>query len=182
MQALLSLLLNQSNLMKKFFLPLLVMLMSISAAFSQDDNVTSFRGIFWGAKRDSIYRDSKKLEFKKDGNTFLKNAYTLPGEELFIGNVRLNKVNYIFSDEGRFFKVQLEGPKEDYDQMKFILNYKFGDFKNESRFEGVHYLQWLVKDVTFTLAEYDALKFEVVIESNWQASEAYKKNTSVSDF
>jgi hypothetical protein len=39
-----------------------------------------------------------------------------------------------------------------------------------------------VKDVTFTLGIYDFLKFEVRIESNWQASEAYKKNISVDDF
>lgn len=168
--------------MRKTFLPILVLLITALGAMAQDDNVSGFRGVFWGAKRDSIYRDNKKLEFRPDKNTLLKNAYVTSTDDMFIGNVRLNKIDYIFNDEGRFFKVQLEGPKEDYDQMKFILNYKFGEPKNESRFEGVHYLQWLVKDVTFTLAEYESLKFEVMIESNWQASEAYKKNTSVSDF
>jgi hypothetical protein len=66
--------------------------------------------------------------------------------------------------------------------MKFILDYKFGTFKNESKVDNVSYKQWLVKDVTFTLGVYEFMKFEVKIESNWQASVAYKKNTNVDDF
>ena len=99
-----------------------------------------------------------------------------------IGNVKLNKLVYLFNDDNRFVKVYMEGPKEQTEQMKFILDYKFGEHKNESKVDNVAYKQWLVKDVTFTLGEFDYLKFEVKIESNWQASEAYKKNTTVDDF
>jgi hypothetical protein len=66
--------------------------------------------------------------------------------------------------------------------MKFILTYKFGDFKNESVVDDTHIYQWLVKDVTFTLKEVTKSRFELTIESSWQASDDYKKNTSVDDF
>lgn len=151
-------------------------------AFAQETNVTSFRNMPWGAFRDSMYVKGKKVEFVKDKSSLIKNAYTIPNDDMTIGSVKLNKLIYIFNDENRFVKVYMEGPKEQTEQMKFILDYKFGAFKNESKVDNVAYKQWLVKDVTFTLGEFDYLKFEVKIESNWQASEAYKKNTTVDDF
>ena len=39
-----------------------------------------------------------------------------------------------------------------------------------------------IGDVTFTLKEINKSRFELTIESSWQASENYKKNTSVDDF
>ncbi|MBS1624520.1 MAG: hypothetical protein JSS76_07500 [Bacteroidetes bacterium] len=167
--------------MKKLF-TVFALLFFAAGAFAQETNVTSFRNMPWGAFRDSMYVKDQKVEFVKDKSSLTKNAYIIPNDDMTIGNVKLNKIDYIFNDEGRFVKVYLEGPKEQSEQMKFILDYKFGTFKNESRVDNVSYKQWLVKDVTFTLGEYDYLKFEVKIESNWQASEAYKKNTSVDDF
>ncbi len=167
--------------MKKLF-TVFALLFFAAGAFAQETNVTSFRNMPWGAFRDSLYVKDKKIEFVKDKSSLTKNAYIIPNDDMSIGNVKLNKINYIFNDEGRFIKVYIEGPKEQSEQMRFILDYKFGTFKNESRVDNVSYKQWLVKDVTFTLGEYDYLKFEVKIESNWQASEAYKKNTSVDDF
>ena len=167
--------------MKKLF-TVFALLFFAAGAFAQETNVTSFRNMPWGAFRDSMYVKDKKIEFVKDKSSLTKNAYIIPNDDMSIGNVKLNRINYIFNDEGRFVKVYIEGPKEQSEQMKFILDYKFGTFKNESRVDNVSYKQWLVKDVTFTLGEYDYLKFEVKIESNWQASEAYKKNTSVDDF
>jgi hypothetical protein len=151
-------------------------------AFAQETNVTSFRGMAWGAFRDSIFVKGKKVDFVKDKASLIKNAYSIPNDDMTIGNVKLNKLLYIFNDDNRLVKVYMEGPKEQTEQMKFILDYKFGEHKNESKVDNVAYKQWLVKDVTFTLGEYDYLKFEVKIESNWQASEAYKKNTTVDDF
>jgi len=161
-----------------------VFMLFFFVAFSQNDekNVTQFRNIPWGAPKDSIYVNGKKLDFTKDKNALTKNTYYVVNDDMTIGNVRLTRVNYIFNDDDRFVKVLLEGPKEDAEQMRFILDYKFGAFKNESRVDNVSYKQWLVKDVTFTLGVYDFLKFEARIESNWQASEAYKKNISVDDF
>ena len=167
--------------MKKIFTFLFFLSFFIGAS-AQETNVTSFRNMPWGAYRDSLFVKGKKIEFTKDKSSLIKNAYIINNDDMSIGNVKLTKVIYIFNDEGRFVKVYLEGPKEQSDQMRFILDYKFGTHKNESRVDNVSYKQWLVKDVTFTLGEYDYLKFEVKIESNWQASEAYKKNTTVDDF
>ncbi|MBS1593564.1 MAG: hypothetical protein JST90_04530 [Bacteroidetes bacterium] len=167
--------------MKKLFTVFALLFFAVGA-FAQETNVTSFRNMPWGAFRDSMYVKDQKIEFVKDKSSLTKNAYIIPNDDMSIGNVKLNKIDYIFNDEGRFVKVYIEGPKEQAEQMRFILDYKFGTFKNESRVDNVSYKQWLVKDVTFTLGEYDYLKFEVKIESNWQASEAYKKNTSVDDF
>lgn len=171
--------------MKKGLLSLFVLFCSF-AAFSAgpagDEKVNDFRDIFWGAAKDSIWRDGQKVEFKRDPNAVQKNVYIIPNDNMNLGAVKLNKVNYIFNDENRFYKVLLESDIKTYDEIFFILNYKFGDFKNESNVDNVHYIQWLVKDVTFTLAKYENSRVELIIESNWQASEDYKKNTSVSDF
>lgn len=147
-----------------------------------EKSITQFRNIPWGAPKDSVYVDGKKIEFLKDKNALAPNTYYISNDDMTIGNVRLTRVSYIFNDENRFYKALLEGPKEDAAQTAFILQYKFGPHKNESRVDGVNYKQWQVKDVTFTLGEYDRVKFELKIESNWQATEAYKKNTSVDDF
>jgi hypothetical protein len=167
--------------MKKLVSLLCIALITISA-WAQETNVTSFRNMPWGAFRDSMYVKGKKIEFVKDKSAITKNTYNIANDDMMIGNVKVSRINYTFNDDNRFVKVYIEGGKEETEQMKFILDYKFGTHKNESRVDNVTYKQWLVKDVTFTLGEYDYLKFEVKIESNWQASEAYKKNTSVDDF
>ena len=151
-------------------------------AFAQETNVSSFRGIPWGAFKDSIVIKGKKVEFVKDKSSLTKNAYTIPNDDMTIGSVRLTKLDYIFDDDNRLVKIFMEGTKDQAEQMRFILDFKFGEHKNESKVDDVSYKQWLVKNVTFTLGEFEHVKFEVKIESNWQASEAYKKNTTVDDF
>jgi hypothetical protein len=167
--------------MKKIVSALIFVAFAIGVS-AQETNVTSFRNMPWGAFRDSLYVKGKKIDFVKDKSSLMRNAYIVPNDDMTIGNVKLTKLVYLFNDDNRFVKVYMEGPKEQTEQMKFILDYKFGEHKNESKVDNVAYKQWLVKDVTFTLGEYDYLKFEVKIESNWQASEAYKKNTTVDDF
>lgn len=164
---------------------LVVMIVMVFTAFSQEVGSTKFRNLEWGAKIDSMYhKDGTKIDFIKDKYAVgaARNAYLIENDDMFVGNVRLRKINYVFNDDNRFTKVLMEGAQDDANQMKFILTYKFGDYKNESRVDGITYYQWLVKDVTFTLAISDQYKFEVKIESNWQATEAYKKNTNVDDF
>jgi hypothetical protein len=136
----------------------------------------------WGAHRDSIFIKGNKVSFVKDKSSLIRNAYSIPNDDMKIGNVKLTKLLYIFNEDDRLIKVYMEGTKDQAEQMKFILDYKFGEHKNESKVDNVSYKQWLVKNVTFTLGEYDFIKFEVKIESNWQASEAYQKNTNVDDF
>lgn len=168
--------------MKKLVLAFSLLGFALSAFSAEDKGVLDFRNIFWGTPKDSIYRDGKKLEFIKDRNSLLKNAYYLQNDDPMLGAVKLDRVLYIFNDENRFYRVFLQGSLDQVEQMRFILTYKFGDFRNESYVDDSHIMQWLVKDVTFTLKEINKARFELTIESSWQASEDYKKNTSVDDF
>ena len=149
---------------------------------AESEGVIDFRNIFWGTPIDSVWRDGKKIEFLKDRNSLIKNAYYISSDDMTIGAVKLDKILYIFNEEDRFYKVFLQGNINEKEDMKFILTYKFGDFRNESFVDDSHIMQWLVKDVTFTLKEINKSRFELTIESSWQASENYKKNTSVDDF
>ena len=168
--------------MKKLFLAFSLLSMAYSGFSAESEAVLDFRNIFWGTPKDSISRSGKKVEFVKDRNSLMKNAFTIPNDDLTIGAVKLDKVLYIFNDEERFNKVFLQGTMEQAEQMKFILTYKFGDFRNESFVDDSHIMQWLIKDVTFTLKEISKSRFELTIESSWQVGEDYKKNTSVDDF
>lgn len=168
--------------MKKLFLAFSLLGLTYSGFSAESEAVLDFRNIFWGTPKDSVIRDGKKLDFIKDKNSLIKNAYQLSNDDLTIGAVKLEKVLYIFNEENRFQKVFLQGTMDQTEQMKFILTYKFGDFRNESFIDDTHIMQWLVKDVTFTLKEIAKARFELTIESSWQASEDYKKNTSVDDF
>lgn len=168
--------------MKKIFVAIALITVAFSGYSAESQGVLDFRNIFWGSPKDSIWRDGKKLTFVNDRNSLIKNAYFLQNDDLLLGAVKLDKVLYIFNDENRFYKVFLQGSLDQLEQMKFILTYKFGDFRNESYVDDSHIMQWLIKDVTFTLKEITKSRFELTIESSWQASEDYKKNTSVDDF
>ena len=168
--------------MKKLLVAIALLGMTYSGFSAESEAVLDFRKIYWGAPKDSISRDGKKVDFQKDRNSLIKNAYTIPNDDLTIGAVKLDRVLYIFNDENRFNKVFLTGSMEQAEQMKFILTYKFGDFRNESFVDDRHIMQWLIKDVTFTLKEISKSRFELTIESSWQKGEDYKKNTSVDDF
>jgi hypothetical protein len=168
--------------MKKLFAAILMLGFAYSGFSAESQGVLDFRNIFWGTPLDSVWRDGKKIEFTKDRNSLIKNAYYIAGDDMFLGAVKLDRVLYIFNDENRFYKVFIQGNLEQAEQMRFILTYKFGDFRNESWVDDSHIMQWLVKDVTFTLKEINKSRFELTIESSWQASEDYKKNTSVDDF
>jgi hypothetical protein len=168
--------------MKKLLLAITLLGFVQMGFCAESEAVVSFRKIFWGSSKDSVYRDGKKLEFAKDRNSLIKNAYGLPGDDMTIGAVKLDKILYIFNDDNRFFKVFLQGSIDQVEEMKFILTYKYGDFRHESYVDDSHIMQWVIKDVTFTLKEITKSRFELTIESNWQASSDYKKNTSVDDF
>ncbi len=168
--------------MRKLFLAVAMLGLTCFAYSAENEAVIEFRKILWGSAKDSIWRDGKKLEFTKDKNSMIKNACSLMNDDMTIGSVKLDKVLYIFNDDNRFYKVYLQGPIEQAEQMKFILTYKFGDYKNESFVDDSHIMQWLVKDVTFTMKEINKSHFEVTIESNWKATVDYKRNTSVDDF
>ena len=168
--------------MKKLLLCLPLLFIAIAGFSAESDAVLDFRNIFWCVTKDSCWRDGKKVEFVKDRQSLLPNAYAITGDDLMIGSVKCDKVLYLFNEENRFYKVFVQGSVDQTEGMKFILTYKFGDPKNESVVDDTHIFQWLIKDVVFTLKEITKSRFELTIESNWQASEDYKKNTSVDDF
>ena len=168
--------------MKKLLLAITLLGFAQMGFSAESEAVLNFRKIFWGSQKDSVYRDGVKLDFVKDKNSLIKNAYALPGDNMTIGAVKFDKILYIFNDENRFYRVFLQGSVDQVEEMKFILTYKYGDYRNESFVDDSHIMQWLVKDVTFTLKEVAKSRFELTIESNWQASSDYKKNTSVDDF
>lgn len=165
---------------------LLLVLISFSTltpeAESQIDRVSNFRDIIWGSSLDSVVVNGATVEFTKVKESDFENAYELFNDKLTIGNVELKKIEYIFNDENRFYKVFLQGKKDQTDEMAFILEYKFGSEDNSWSVEDIEYRQWIIADVTFTLAEHKYHNFDLVIESDWQSAEAYRKNTSVEDF
>jgi hypothetical protein len=168
--------------MKKVLFAIAILFIAAPAFSAESDAVIHFRNIFWGVHKDSCFRDGKKLEFVKDRQSLIKDAYYIAGDDMFIGAVKCDRVLYLFNDEGRFYKVFVQGAVDQTESMRFILTYKFGDYKNETVIDDTHIFQWLIKDVTFTLKEINKSRFEVTIESSWQAGEDYKKNTSVEDF
>lgn len=149
---------------------------------AESEEVHGFRKIVWGVNKDSVIRDGKKVEFVKDKNSLIKNAYAIPGDDKTIGSVKLDRVLYLFNDDNRFYQVFLQGSIDQVDEMKFILTYKYGDYKHESFIDDTHIMIWVVKDVTFTLREIAKSRFELTVESNWQADAANQKNKSVDDF
>ncbi|MBL7777348.1 MAG: hypothetical protein JNK66_03500 [Chitinophagales bacterium] len=168
--------------MKKAIISLSLLFAAFSGFSAEGDAVLDFRNIFWGVHKDSCFRDGSKVKFVEDKRSMLRNAFAIPSDDKFIGAVKCDDILYLFNDENRFYKAYIKGDDDDVDQMRFILNYKFGDPKNETIIDDRHIYEWIVKDVRFTLTHVIKSRFELNIESNWQASENYKKNTSVSDF
>ena len=155
-------------------------------SFAQEEidyKIKGFRTFVWGTELTEMMLDDEqanfiKIEKEKDGEYFV-----LPNESLIIGNLLLTSIEYVFSKkDDRFYKVVLSGKKEDADQMNFIVDFKYGDNVNEDIKDDKIVKQWVIQNVTITMKEYTFNKFELVIESDWEAAEAYRKNTSVADF
>jgi hypothetical protein len=154
---------------------------------NETQSIEGFRDLIWGGHVDSIFRDGEKLSFtkverngaqEKDGN-----YYTISGDNMKIGAVELTQIYYVFSmKDDRLFKVLMEGKKKDTDQMRFIVDYKYGESVNEAAKDDKVIKQWIIRDVYITLREFTHNKFELELKSDWQAAQAFKKNTSVDDF
>lgn len=160
-------------------------LMTNIYAQSDAKKIKGFRSFEWGQELSEMKKDGEaanfiKMEADKDkgGDVFI-----LAGENLMLGNVLLTSVEYVFSKkDNKFFKVILTGKKADTEQMDFIVDYKYGSFKNEDTKDDFVIKQWIVENVTVSLKEFSLHKFELSISSDWEAAEAFRKNTSVSDF
>ncbi len=171
--------------MKYIFLMLAITGLSILNA-QENDRIEGFRGIKWGHKIDSIYKNGEKIEFKtvELNNTIDDGTYTIiPGENKTIGSITLENIYYVFSKhDHRLHKVVLEGKKKDVEAMEFIVDYKYGKNENESKDDDKVSKQWIVHDVTMSLYDFNYNIFKFVLESDWESAEAYRKNISVFDF
>lgn len=165
------------------FSALLILTFTIAfSAFSQNqERITDFREIYWGTSLDSTYRSGYQVNFQKDKTSPEDKAYTIPGDNMKIGSVELNRVNYIFNSDKKLYKILLEGPKEQSDYMTFIIEHKFGKYDEET-IDDTKLRTWSVKDVTITMYLHEFRDFQVFFESDWEAAEAYEKNTHVQDF
>ena len=155
--------------------------------FAQEDKtkIEGFRSFTWGQEITEMKVNGEVANFikmekekEKDGD-----YYILADENLKIGNVMLKNIEYVFSKkDGKFFKVVLNGKKADSEQMNFIVDYKYGENLNEDAKDDKVIKEWIVNNVTITMKDYNLHKFELTIESDWEAAEAFRKNTNVSDF
>lgn len=161
-------------------------ILAISSAQTDLSRIEGFRDFKWGSHVDSIMRDGQQVVFTPATKVDLLNGgkfYTLAYDNLSLGSLELNNIYYVFSDKtNRLYKVILEGKKKDVEQMDFIVDYKYGDHVNEAIDDDKISKQWIVADVTLSLFNFNYNKFEFELASDWEAAEAYKKNTSVSDF
>lgn len=171
--------------MKHLFLLLfssLILGQSIAQNKMDEKRIKDFRKMEWGKSIDELSTNGELIFIEtvkeKDGT-----HYVLADENLIIGNISLTKIEYVFSKkDDKFYKVILTGRKADVEQMKFIVDYKYGTHSNENVTDDNVVKEWLVSNVKIMLNDFAYNKFTLVIESDWEAVEAYRKNTSVTDF
>ncbi len=172
--------------MKQVITLLFIASMCFVNAQVEQTRIEGFRDFVWGSHVDSIMRDGQKVVFTPADKVDILNGgkfYTLNNDQLYIGSVKLSQIYYVFSDKtNKLYKVILEGKKSDVEKMDFIVDYKYGTNVNEAIDDDKVSKQWIVADVTLSLYNFNYNKFEFELVSDWEAAEAYKKNTSVTDF
>ncbi|MCD8528893.1 MAG: hypothetical protein LRY27_02750 [Chitinophagales bacterium] len=172
--------------MKQVLFVFALLCSSLSFAQGNFDRIEGFRDINWGSHVDSIYANGQHIVFTPANKVDLLNGgkyFVINNDNMLLGNLILTNIYYVFSENNnRLYKVILEGKKNDVEQMEFIVDYKYGDHLNEKMDDDKISKQWLVQDVTLSLYNFNYNKFEFELLSDWEAAEAYKKNTNVSDF
>lgn len=170
----------------KHILTILLLVGFATATFAQETTkgkIKGFRTFEWGQILEELTKEGEQPNFIETEKLKDGTYYVLADENLMLGNILLTNINYVFSKkDDKFFKVQLTGKKVDVEQMQFIVNYKYGEHLNEIDKDDKLTKQWIVDDVTISLVDHQYNKFELMIESNWEAVQAFKKNTNVSDF
>ncbi|MFT4644110.1 MAG: hypothetical protein ACI8ZX_000511 [Planctomycetota bacterium] len=162
-----------------------ISLFASTNAQTKDTKVEGFRDFKWGEEMSGMKVNGELANFIKMEKENVKDGdyYILAEESLMIGNVLLSSIEYVFSKkDARFFKVVLTGKKIDSEQMHFIVDYKYGENVNEDTKDDRVITEWLINNVSITMKDYTLHKFELTLKSDWEAAEAYRKNTNVSDF
>ncbi len=172
--------------MKQVITILFLAVLGISNAQTDLSRIEGFRDFKWGSHVDSVERDGEAVVFSPATKVDLLNGgkfYTLANDHFMLGSLSLTNIYYVFSEStNKLYKVILEGKKSDVEQMDFIVDYKYGQHVNEAIDDDKISKQWIVADVTLSLFNFNYNKFEFELLSDWEAAEAYKKNTSVTDF
>jgi hypothetical protein len=168
--------------MKKIFFLFLALGLFASVSNAQyilDD----FRGVKWGTHKDSCFREGKKLVLKATQELGQKNTYTTDSDDLTLGSVKLKNIFYIFTEDDHFERlVMTANGRTDFRDMKYILNYKFGDPTLRDLAEGIQY-SWNVDGVRVYLTlNTTSDDFVVDIRSDYEVNANKKKNRHVNDF
>jgi len=169
----------------KYIITLFLTVGLFSFSNAQVSKVEGFRTFKWGQEVSEMKVEEEVANFIKIDTDKEKDGdyYILADENLVVGNILLKKIEYVFSKkDGKFYKVILTGKKDDVDQMSFIVDYKYGDNLNEDKKDNKVIKEWLINNVSIILRDFNLHKFELVIESDWEAAEAFRKNTNVNDF
>ncbi len=170
---------------KVFSLGLLILFFCPGSVVGQSkQQVSDFREIKWGTHKDSVFRNGEKVNFKRVKNGVEPNSFTIPNDDMNIGTVEFEEIQYIFNENNRFKKVFLQADRKFVEDMNFILNYKFGKPDRERKLGYVNVKTWKIGEVVFTLSKFknDRNIFTLTIESNWEKSAEIRKNKNVDDF
>lgn len=158
--------------------------MNVTDIVYDGKKVIGFRNFKWLDKKDSIYHNGERVQFELDNKASQPNTYYLQSEKLVFGSARLQGISYVFNEDDKLNKVVLMGSKEYYDDVKFILNHKFGGAGDVNIFGNeLSVNEWTVGDTSMKLTESGAGdEFSLIIESSRDKTESYIKNRNVSDF
>ena len=158
--------------------------MNVNDIVYKDDKVEGFRSFKWLDKKDSVYMNGEKVQFVLDREADQPNTYYLAAEKLSFGAARLSGISYYFNEDDKLTKVVLTGSADYYDDVKFILNHKFGGAEDVNTFgTDMSVTEWVIGDTTLKLAEISGGDgFSLIIESSRDKTERYIKNTEVDDF
>lgn len=174
---------NLHSTFRKIFFMGLFTALSISG-FSQTTYVLDdFRGTYWGAPVDSFIRNGKKMDLVKTGEIGVPNTFTIPGDDLTIGSVKLDGIYYVFSTEDKFDRLVFKGSSSKFfKEMKYILITKFGQPALNDINHSIQY-SWTVDGVRIYLQfNPDTDFFTVDFYSNYELNESRKKNRNIGDF
>lgn len=170
--------------MRNVFLLAFLITFTVPGLAQEKTKVTDFREIKWSTHKDSVFRNGEKVNFVKVENGVEANAYRIPNDDMSIGTVKFEELQYIFNGEDRFKKVFMKSEQKYLADMQFILNYKFGKPDKVQNLGYVNIKTWKLENASFTLSEFKNNRdiFTLSLESQWERSANFKRNINVDDF
>lgn len=149
-----------------------------------EGELVGFRGLRWLQKKDEIRMNGEKLTFVLDREAPTPNTYFLPNDVMLIGTARLTGISYIFNDDDKLIEIVITGDIEYYDEMKLILDSKFGKADGTSDFSGsLNINTWSLKASTVKLSTGgDGKGFKLILKTNKGESEDRLLNMNADDF